>query len=76
MILGKDIKPDRQIYNIGACLLEVLQTTEGIELDFLDIFEKLKKRNNVSFNTYMLALDWLFLLGAVESKEGRVRKCF
>jgi hypothetical protein len=76
MILSKDIKPDRQIYNIGACLLEVLQSNQEKELDFLDVFKRVKIKNNVSFNTYMLALDWLFLLGAIESKEGRIRKCF
>lgn len=76
MILGKDIKPDRQIYNIGAFVLEVLQSKEDSEMDFLMVFEELKKRISVSFNTFMLALDWLFLLGAIENSNGRIKKCF
>lgn len=76
MILGKDIKPDRQIYNIGAFVIEVLQSMEDSEMDFLVVFEELKKKISVSFNTFMLALDWLFLLGAIENNNGRIKKCF
>ena len=33
MIIGKDIKPERQIYHLGALLLEVLKDADrGIEL--------------------------------------------
>jgi hypothetical protein len=76
MILGKDIKPDRQIYSIAAHVLEVLQENSDDQLDFLDVFEHVKFKIKITFNTFMLALDWLFILGAITNKDGKIKKCF
>ena len=39
-------------------------------------YESLNARQGVSVNAFLLALDWLFLIGAVSSDNGRIKKCF
>lgn len=76
MIIGKDIKPERQIYRLGALLLEVLQDTTNRNIELFDVFEQANSREPVSMNAFILALDWLFLLGAITNDGGRIVKCF
>ena len=76
MIAGKDIKPERQIYHLGALLIEVLQNTPNRAIELFDVFEHMNSHENVSVNAFILTLDWLFLLGAITNDRGRIIKCF
>ena len=76
MIMSKDIKPERQIYRLGALFLEVLQDTSSRNIELLKIFERMNSHETVSMNSFILTLDWLFLLGAITHEKGRVVKCF
>jgi hypothetical protein len=76
MIIGKDIKPERQIYNLGALLLGVLQETPNRNIELFDTFEHMNSREAVSVNAFILTLDWLFLIGAITNDKGRIVKCF
>ena len=40
MILGKDIKPKKQIYYISALILNELKTFDNPEFDFFGVFNK------------------------------------
>jgi len=76
MIIGKDIKPERQIYHLGALLLEGLQGTPDRNIELFDVFERMNSHETVSVNAFILTLDWLFLLGAIANDRGRIVKCF
>ena len=76
MIVGRDTKPERQIYNLGAQLLGVLGDTSGTTVELYPTYENLNARQGVSVNAFLLALDWLFLIGAVSNDDGRIKKCF
>ncbi len=76
MIIGKDIKPERQIYHLGALLLEVLKYSPDGPINVFDVFEQMNKHKTISMNAFILTLDWLFLLGAVTNDKGRIVKCF
>lgn len=76
MIIGKDIKPERQIYHLGALLLEVLQDIPSKTIELFDVFEHMNSHKTVSVNAFILTLDWLFLLGAITNDRGRIVKCF
>ena len=76
MIIGKDIKPERQIYHLGALLLEVLQDTPSRTIELFDVLEQMNSHETVSMNAFILTLDWLFLLGAITNDRGRIVKCF
>lgn len=76
MIISKDIKPERQIYRMGAMLLEILQDVPNRNIEVFDVFVRMNSRETVSFNSFILVLDWLFLLGAITNNRGRIEKCF
>lgn len=76
MIIGKDIKPERQIYHLGALLLEVLQDTPNRTIELFDVFEHMNRHETLSVNAFSLTVDWLFLLGAISNDRGRIVKCF
>lgn len=76
MIISEDIRPERQIYHLGALLLKVLKDHPSSEVDSYDVFELLNSQQVVSMNAYVLVLDWLFLLGAITNNNKRIVKCF
>ncbi len=77
MIVSKDINPERDVYYLGAKVIEVLSREKNNTIDFFDVFEELNASENVSINLFVLVLDWLYLSGAVSGIEkGRIVKCF
>lgn len=76
MIVSKDINPERDVYYLGAMVIEIL-STEPDFFDFFDVYSKVNLSEKVSMNLYSLTLDWLYLVGVIEnSKEGHIQKCF
>ena len=76
MILNKDVRPDRKIYYIGSLIIEKLIDDPGQNIDYLSIYEGLRKEESITSEIFFLTLDWLFLLGAIKLEEGVVSKCF
>lgn len=76
MIISQDINPDLQIYHSGAQMLNVMKSFPDRNIDLLDLFELLNSQQQISMNSYILTLDWLFLLGAVDQDKGHIIKCF
>jgi len=76
MIVSNDIKPERQVYYLGALLLEVLEDASGDSVDLFTAFESMNVKRTVSASSFVLALDWLFLIGAISNDGGRILKCF
>jgi len=77
MIISKDINPERDLYYLGAKVIEILSGESGESVDFFDVYKKLNATERVSINLYSLTLDWLFLLGVIDNSEkGDIQKCF
>ncbi len=75
MINDKNTNPQRDLYYLGGVVLDVLQQTNNNQ-SFLDIFEKVREKETISMNLFSLTIDWLYLLDAVNFKNGRLEKCF
>ena len=76
MIIGKDIHPERKVYYWGALVIEILNSQKEGGASYFSVYEKLKKNNDVSAEMFLLALDWLFILGAIDGDKGYIKKCF
>lgn len=77
MLLPKDINPTNTLYFNGALVINALNTIASNTVDFFELFKKLKASNQLSFQSYIFALDWLFLIGSVKlSTHGKIKKCF
>lgn len=76
MIISKDTNPERELYYLGALVIDVLNSFSTTEVDLLDAFQKLNEKEKVSMNLFALTLDWLFMLGLVKSNQSNLEKCF
>jgi len=74
MLLPDSIRPELSIYYIGFLILSVLKQSSNISL--IDLYQKVKAEGDVSFSSYILGLDWLYLIGAAElNTEGKIDLC-
>jgi hypothetical protein len=77
MIVSRDINPERDFYYLGAKTIEILSSKEDEKVDFFYLFDALKASEDISLNLFMLTLDWLFIIGAIDkSYKGYIVKCF
>lgn len=76
MILGKDINPQRKVYYLGAIIIEALKSSKSKENDFFALYQYVNRKEKISINLFTLTLDWLFILGLVDNKNGFIYKCF
>ena len=78
MIVGQDIHPERKVYYWGAIILEALNSEHGNSqvVSCVSVYETIKKDYDISAEVFLLALDWLFILEAIEGEKGLIKKCF
>ena len=77
MIVEKDINPERDLYYLGAKVIEVIASTGNSTIDFFAVFEKLNASKTISINLFIYTLDWLYLIGVInKSNNGNIIKCF
>lgn len=74
MLLPDNIKPELSIYYIGSQILSVLKDNRSLPL--INLFQKLRERSSISFQSFVLGLDWLYLINAAEvNEQGDVVLC-
>ena len=74
MLLPDNIKPELSIYYIGSQILSVLKDNRSLPL--INLFQKLRERMSVSLQSFVLGLDWLYLINAAEvNEQGDVVLC-
>jgi hypothetical protein len=77
MITSKNTHPERDLYYLGAKIIEVLDSLQQGEWDYFDLFSEINQTENISVKLYALALDWLFILNVIQQgKNGGIKKCF
>mgnify|MGYP003111663248 FL=1 len=76
MIIGKEVSPQNNVYHIGAKIIQVLKTYDSDSINYFEVYSDLNKIEKVSINLFSLALDWLYLLGVIDNKEGQLKRCF
>jgi len=76
MIINKDLKPEFQLYTVGAAILNQLRDTDQEDVETFELYTLAKEAHPLSLNTFFLALDWLFIIGAVQERNGMIVKCF
>ena len=73
MILNQNFNPDRQVYYLGARLLEIIPRSNPIV--FFDAYQALQDIEKISMSLFMLIVDWLYLLGAIKLEQGKLLRC-
>ena len=74
MLLPDNIHPELSIYYNGAFVLEELKKMDNQTI--MDLYQNVKVKNEMSFPTFMLCLDWLYLIEAARMNEkGYIQLC-
>jgi hypothetical protein len=74
MLLPDNIHPELTIYYNGSLVLKELKAEP--EQSIIDLYQKVKSKNGMSFMTLMLCLDWLYLINVAKINDnGRVEQC-
>lgn len=74
MLLPDNIRPELTIYYNGAIILKELEVKN--KYDIIDLYQKVKETNDMSFVTFMLSIDWLYLLQvAIINQNGEIEIC-
>ncbi len=74
MLLPDNIHPQLSVFYSGAMVLEEFKNTNVYEIDVL--FSIVKEKHSMSLSTFILSMDWLYLVDAVVvDEEGCARKC-
>lgn len=77
MIVSKDTNPERDVYYLGAKIIEIMSAYKTKQVDFFEVFHRLNKKECVSISLYSLTIDWLYIAGAVtNAPNGTIEKCF
>lgn len=77
MLISQDRHPERNLYFLGAKIIEILSGFDTKIVAFCDLWKALKKCSSASVGLCVLSLDWLFLIGVIESTDnGDLKKCF
>ncbi len=74
MLLPDNIHPENSIYYNGAIVLQALQ--RFVKGELLDLYLEVKKLKNITFQVYVLCLDWLYLLDLAKiNNKGEIELC-
>jgi hypothetical protein len=74
MLLPDNIQPEFSIYYNGALVLKELKNKD--KQPIIELYQKIRESDNMSFPTFILCLDWLYLVDlATINKEGYVELC-
>ncbi|EJF53330.1 hypothetical protein SapgrDRAFT_1623 [Saprospira grandis DSM 2844] len=76
MIVSKNIHPERDVYYLGAKVIDILGESSSKEFDYLELYQVLREDNNISINLFSLVVDWLFIIGVVKKGYKGLEKCF
>lgn len=72
----KHIKAENALIGVGGEVLELLEEEKTVSRLFYDLQEHRQTRElpTIHFDWFLLAVDFLFLVGAIRFEEGVLRK--
>lgn len=73
MILPNPVSPKNTLYYNGAIILRALLETKAYNFEAL--YQRVNKETKISYNLFILSLDWLFLLGSIKITNGNIELC-
>lgn len=69
---NKNIKVEYSLLNCGALILQELKNSDTLS----SLWEKSKFKDAItSYEKFVLALDYLYLIGAIKVQDGLVMRC-
>lgn len=75
MLLPENIHPNNSLYLAGGFVLKALESFD--EAGLMDLYIESRKLHDMPMPLFVLALDWLFLVGLIShNADGSIISCF
>lgn len=71
----KGVQPRQALVTVGADVLRLLTEPKAISRIWDELRKSRPGDDAVTFDWFVLSLDLLFVLGAIDHDRGRVRRC-
>lgn len=75
MILPYNKSPQESLYYIGYVILKTLKNIKGKKSYVDRLFIEITKTEDINFKTFVLSLDWLFLIDSIKINENGEISC-
>lgn len=73
MLIPDNVRPENSIYFNGAIILKIL--IEKRKRMLIELYCDVMISHKMSYNVFILSLDWLFLIGAITYKNEEISIC-
>ncbi len=70
LLPDKNINPKLCVYYNASLILNTLYKQKSI--DIITLYAEVKKPDNMPINIFLLSLDWLYLIGAIDINDNGV----
>lgn len=75
MIVSKDITPNKNLYYVGALVIEVLKKQNTNKLDIIEVYKEVNKKENISMSLLLFSFDWLFMIDILNIEDEEIKIC-
>jgi hypothetical protein len=73
MLVAKYSNPEKSIYYQASLILDIIKKLSLNTIDSSELYlNVVKQKGNLSYSQYLLALNWLYLLGIIDLNNNGV----
>lgn len=72
MIMPNNIDPKYSLYYIGGLILKTIKKEKIKFVTVDELYMYISKDYMISYQLVILSLDWLFMINAIQFKEGEI----
>lgn len=73
MLILNESRPEISLYYLGALLIKLINDARIDQINLSDLYTVFFNVNPVSFNRFMLVVDWLHIIGFIDTTpEGKL----
>ncbi|WP_031985105.1 ABC-three component system middle component 6 [Acinetobacter baumannii] len=73
MLILNESRPEISLYYLGALLIKLINEGDIHEIYLSELYILFNNTNPISFNRFMLVLDWLYIIGVIKTTvEGKI----
>lgn len=73
MLILNESRPEISLYYLGALLIKLINDARIDQINLSDLYTVFFNVNPVSFNRFMLVVDWLYIIGFIDTTpEGKL----
>lgn len=67
MLILNESRPEISLYYLGGLLIKLINDAKIDRINLTDLYNIFNNANPVSFNRFMLVVDWLYIIGFIDS---------